>query len=515
MIRKTTRYYCSRVVIPSLRHIAIPLIALSSLCLAADSHRPNVIVILADDFGWGDVSCNNPESVFRTPHLDRIATEGLRFVNAHTPHSVCTPTRYSLLTGRYAWRTELREGVLIGYGKSLIRPGRDNLATLLKRQGYRTGVFGKWHLGLDWEPVEGDPGDWIWGTQIITNTKEAIPIIAKRVNHDAPVRIGPTHIGFDTAYITPANNSNTPVWLKDDRIVGNPSFDEEGLYRDPTVKRDSVDDFHVKHAIEFIDASLKEDSSRPFFIYLPLNAAHATTLPPARFKGKTKDGSRGDKCLWVDESVGKVLDALDDRSLARDTLVIFSADNGPIPRFRYNEKSEHRASGPYRGYKTDIWDGGFRVPFLVRWPHRIQAGRVSDQLVCLTDVYATIAALMGEKMHEWAGEDSVNQLPVFLGETEQDLRTRMITQSNIGAMAIRDGDWKLIVDTTGSGGPRTPGTQPLVMAAPFQFFPSKVGQLYNIRRDPYEERNLWSQNPEKVETLRLLLKESVWKGRTR
>lgn len=281
------------------------------------------------------------------------------------------------------------------------------------------------------------------------------------------------------------------------------------------MQRDSVDDHHVRHAIEFIDASLKKDANQPFFVYLPLNAAHAATLPPARFQGKTKDGNRGDKCLWVNESVGKILDALVDRAIANNTLIIFSADNGPIPPVRYNAETPHRSAGPYRGYKTDIWDGGFRVPFLVRWPDRIQAGRISNQLICLTDVFATVAELMGEELHEWAGEDSVNQLPAFLDETDDDLRSTMITQSNIGAMAIRHGDWKLIVDTIGSGGPRTPGAQPVVMSAPFQFFPSKVGQLYNIRRDPYEQHNLWNHHPEKVEELRLLLKEQIWTGRSR
>jgi arylsulfatase A-like enzyme len=158
---------------------------------SATPTRPNIILILADDYGWGDVSCNNPEAVFQTPHLDRIAEEGVRFTNAHTPHSVCTPTRYSLLTGRYAWRTELREGVLVAYGKSLIRPGRLTLPALLKNHGYRTGAFGKWHLGLDWEPFEGDPGDWIWGSQVFANTNAAIPIISRRVDHAQPVKVGP------------------------------------------------------------------------------------------------------------------------------------------------------------------------------------------------------------------------------------------------------------------------------------------------------------------------------------
>lgn len=482
---------------------------------AAEGSKPNIILILADDYGWGDVSCNNPDAAFQTPNLDRIANEGVRFANAHTPHSVCTPTRYSVLTGRYAWRTHVREGVLAGYGKAMIHPGRLTLPSMLKQHGYRTGAFGKWHLGLDWEPVEGDPGDWHWGTQVFANTNAAIPLIGKRVDHTKPVRIGPTHIGFDTAYITPSNNTRIPVWFKDDRVIGNFAPDETGLMRDPSVQRDSVDDFHVAHMLQFIDDTKQRNADQPFFVYLPLNAAHGATLPPERFKGKSKDGSRGDKCLWVNESVGKVLDALDERGIADETLLIFTTDNGPIPPGRYNADTPHRAAGPYRGYKTDIWDGGFRVPFLVRWPDRIKAGSVHHGLLCLTDIFATIASLMGDELPEWAGEDSINQLPAFLGETDDSLRQNMITQSNIGPMAFRRGQWKLIVDTTGSGGPKTPGAEPVIITAPWQAVPSKVGQLYNIERDPYEQNNLWDQLPEVVEELRLALKEQIWTGRSR
>ena len=495
--------------------LLVPLFSNLMLGIRAEQSRPNIILILADDYGWGDVSCNNPEAVFQTPHLDRIAEEGVRFTNAHTPHSVCTPTRYSLLTGRYAWRTELREGVLVAYGKSLIRPGRLTLPVLLKNHGYRTGAFGKWHLGLDWEPIEGDPGDWIWGSQVFANTNAAIPIISRRVDHARSVKVGPTHIGFDTAIITPSNATRIPVWFKDDRVIGNPAFDDQGFYRDPSVQRDSVDDYHVKHALEFIDKTQKRNADQPFFVYLPLNAAHGATLPPARFKGKTKDSARGDKCLWVNESVGKVLSALDERGIADSTLVIFTTDNGPIDPPRYFPETEHHAAGPYRGFKTDIWDGGFRVPFLVRWPEKIEAGRVSNQLICLTDVFATVAALMGEEMPEWAGEDSVNQLPALLGETSDTLRSTMITQSNIGPMAIRHKEWKLIVDTTGSGGPKTPSAQPTIITQPWQGSPSRVGQLYNIGRDPYEQHDLWNKHPEKVDELRLMLKEHIWTGRSR
>ncbi|MHC4995445.1 MAG: sulfatase family protein, partial [Planctomycetota bacterium] len=399
--------------------------------------RPNVLIILADDFGWGDTSCNNPDAAFQTPNIDRVAHEGARFTNAHTPHAVCSPTRYALLTGRYAWRTEMREGVLPGYAKALIRPGRLTLASMLKKHGYRTGVFGKWHLGLDWVPVAGDPGDWHWGTQVLTQAPQAIALIGKRVDHTQPVTVGPTHIGFDKAFITPSNNIRIPIWFEDDRVVGNPAPDNIGTMRDPEVQRDTCDDFHVARAIDFLDDWKRNHAAKPFFLYLPLNAIHGATLAPQRFVGKTKDGRRGDKVLWLDESIGKIEAALQRLGVRDDTLVIFTSDNGPIPPQRYNVDSPHRAAGPFRGYKTDAWEGGCRVPFLVRWPGRIQPGTVRDQLLSLTDVMATLAALVGHDLPEWAGEDSFNQLPLILGQTDRSARPHLITQSNVGATAIR------------------------------------------------------------------------------
>lgn len=500
--------------------------ALTALCctisLAATANgkedgtcRPNVLLILADDFGWGDASCNNPEAVFQTPNIDRIAAEGTRFSNAHTPHAVCTPTRYALLTGRYCWRTELREGVLPGYGRSLIRPGRLTLASMLKRQGYRTGAFGKWHLGLDWTPVEGDPGDWHWGTQVWIQAKKAIAMIGARIDHTKPLTVGPTHLGFDKAFITPSNNSRIPFFVRDDRVDGEPRPDKDGTLRDERVQRDTVDDVHVREAIAFLDDWKQQHADGPFFVYLPLNAIHATTKPPARFQGKTVDGVQGDKALWLDESVGKMLAALEGLGVLGDTLVIFTSDNGPLPPSRYNPDTPHRAAGPYRGYKTDAWDGGCRIPFLVRWPGKVEAGRVSDALVSLTDVMATLAALVGEELPEWGGEDSFNQLPLWLGESDQSARDHLVTQSNVGAMTIRSGGWKLILGTKGSGGPRTPGAEPIMVTIPWRFDQPIAGQLYHIATDPYERDDCYERCPDKVAHLQAMLIERIWTGRSR
>ena len=484
------------------------------IAAGATAESPNIVLVLADDFGWGDVSCNNPGAAFRTPNIDRIAGEGVRFTNAFTPHSVCTPTRYALLTGRYCWRTHVREGVLAGYGKSLIGRGRMTLASLLKRHGYRTGAFGKWHVGLDWVPVEGDPGDFHWGTQV--RGKGAVAAVSLRVDHSRPVTLGPTDIGFDTCFITPSNNTRIPVWFRDDRVVGSPKRDKTGLMRDPGVQRDKVDDVFVKEAIAFMEDCAKNHKDRPFFVYLPLNAAHGATQPPARFKGKSGDGLRGDKCLWVNESVGKMLDALERLGAAEDTLVIFSADNGPIAPKGYKPDTPHRAAGPYRGYKTDAWDGGCRVPFLARWPGRIKAGRTHDGLLCLTDMLATFASLVGEDLPKWAGEDSINQLPALLGKTKDSLREDLITQSYTGVLSVRRGPWKLIIDTEGSGGHTvTPGTEPVISGSPWEFAENTVGQLYHIVSDPYETTDLYGEHPELVAGMKQYLITAVNTGRTR
>ena len=479
------------------------------------SDRPNIIFILADDLGWGDVRCNNRDAVFETPNIDRLANEGVRFTNAFTSHSVCSPTRYALLTGRYAWRTWMREGVLFGYGKSLIPPERMTLASLLHDHGYRTGVFGKWHVGMDWEPVPGDPGDWHWGTQV--RAKGVLELIGKRVDHCKPLRVGPTHIGFDTAFVTPSNNTRIPVFVRDDRVEGKPEFDETGLIRDPRVQRDTVDDMFRAEAVKFIDSHLASYADRPFFLYLPLNVIHGTTLAPKRFERATGDGGRSDKVLWLDESVGVILDALDKRGLTENTMVFFSSDNGPIAPKRYNPETQHRAAGLFRGYKADAWDGGFRVPFVVRWPGHIEAGSTHDGILCLSDMIATFAALVDEELPEWAGEDSINQLPAILGETRKSLRDELVAQSEIGLLSIRKNGWKLILDTKGSGGHgnATPGFEPVIKGPPWEIRNSLTGQLYHIAVDPYEQNDLYEGNPKKVKELQELLARLISEGRSR
>ena len=464
------------------------------------SGKPNILIILADDFGWGDASCNNEDTPLKTPAIDRIAREGIRFTNAQTPVAVCTPTRYGLLAGRYPWRSYLKQRVLSGYSPALITKERTTIASYLKSQGYRTAGFGKWHLGMDWTPVEGDPQD--WKSQWKTRDAKQIIQVGTGIDHTKPFANSPVDVGFDTYFGTPSNCTRLPFFFEDNRVVGNPSPDDTGLMRDPACARDKVDDIYVAKAISFIEEHEQDHPDRPFFVYLPLNAIHGAVLVPERFEDESDLAMREDKILWMNESVGKMLAAIDRLELADDTLVIFTADNGPINSPVARDKG-HLGAGPYRGFKTNVWDGGTRVPFLARWPGRIPAGAVTDHLIGLTDVLATIADICGPPLPEGAGPDSVSQLASFLQDTGNiEERPALVTASNFGLLAIRQGPWKAIFGTKWSGGISSErGT--------YGFLPPEgtppddpgLGQLYNISVDPFEQEDLWADQPEVVESL--------------
>lgn len=422
----------------------------------------------------------------KTPRIDRIAREGIRLTNAHTPSAVCTPTRYGLLTGRYPWRSYLKERVLSYYAPAMIRKGRVTLPSYLKSQGYRTGGFGKWHLGLDWTPLPGDPQNWQkhWETR----DKKVAARVATGIDHTQPFGNAPTDIGFDTYFGTPSNAGRLPFFIQDNRVI-----------KKPVVARDIVDDLYVDRAIAFMEAHKQDD--RPFFVYLPLNAIHGAVQCPKRFEGKTGMTQREDKILWVEQSIGRMLDALDRMKLTDDTLLIFTTDNGPLnsPTAR---KKGHQPSGPYRGIKTQVWDGGTRVPFVARWPGHIPAGTTSDALVGLTDILATVAALCGNALPDGAGPDSVNQLPVLLQpEKKQKPRPPLVTASYLGFLTLRDARWKAVFGTKWAGGFVSPkyGSNPPKGTPPDD---PLTGQLYDLERDPYEQNDLWERRPEVVEQLR-------------
>ena len=483
---------------------------------AQKTSKPNIIVILADDLGWGDVSCNQPEKgKLKTPAIDALAAEGKRFTNAHAPHAVCTPTRYSLLTGRYCWRSFLREGVLPGYSKPLIPPTRTTIASALKGKGYTTAAFGKWHIGLGWQPVEGDPGDFHFGSHLHgPGGSKALAAVSRRVDHTAPITGGPIELGFDTFFGTPSNCSRIPIFIRDDRVINNPKRDKNGLISDPAVDRQTVDDLYVAEAGTFIKAAAQ--SEKPFFVYLALNAAHGAILPPDRFKGTTGIGDRGDRVPWVDESVGKVRKILAEAGVEKNTLIIFTSDNGPVYKNYEIPKHDHDGSGPYRGYKTDSWDGGTRVPFIAHWPGKIEAGTVNDNLLCLTDLLPTAAALVGAELPKWAAEDGVDQTTQLFETGAATSRESMITQSYVGLLSIREGKWKLIFDTQGSGGfyKYSAEVEEMDTLAPWRVDLSKTGQLYDLEADPYEQNNLYAENPNVVKQLTAKMRAAIVSGRS-
>lgn len=472
--------------------------------------NPNIVVIVADDMGYGDPKCYNSASKIPTPHMDRLAAEGIRLTDAHSPSAVCTPTRYGLLTGRYAWRTRLEHGVLQGYSRSLIEPGRMTVASLLKSRGYRTAAIGKWHLGLQaYDTNQPKPR---------ADLDDAlIEISDSPVNYDQALRPGPVTVGFDYFYGIPASLDMPPyVWVENDRVVepATESIDASahrrngggGFWRGgaiaPSFEHIDVHPVITEKSVQFIQQHAEQESKPPFFLYVPLASPHTPWLPTDEFQGITgvepPGGHYTDFVAEVDWTVGKVMEALDRANLSKNTLIIVTSDNGAHWLAADIDRHGHRANGPWRGQKADIHEGGHRVPFIARWPGHIPENAVSDQLFCLTDLFATFAAIIGSQVPHTAAEDSFNMLPALLGKTgTSPIRPHAIHHSLTGTFAIRMGDWKLI-EGLGSGG----------FTQPRQVEPSEGGphgQLYNLADDPMESQNLYLEKPDVVETLLTML----------
>lgn len=477
---------------PAMLLLAV-LAALGSTQQASAAERPNILLILADDLGSGDPSCYNPDSKIPTPNIDRLAAEGMRFTDVHTPSSVCTPTRYGLLTGRYCWRTRLKSGVLNGYSPTLIEPGRMTIASLLKQQGYRTGCVGKWHLGLGEQP---------------------------KADFGKPFSTGPLSAGFEWFFGIPASLDMPPyVFVENDRVteaptgmIGNSEMRRNGgggFWRGgpiaPSFTHEGCLPKLQEKAVEFVR---KQTAGQPFFLYLPLSAPHTPWMPTKEFRGKSQADWYGDFVVQTDALVGQVLKALDDTKLAENTLVLFTSDNGAHWLPSDIEKWGHRANGPWRGQKADIWEGGHRVPFLCRWPGKVKPGSTSSELLCLTDVLATTAALVGATLPQDAGEDSFSFLPVLQGQpSSKPVREAIVHHSADGTFAIRQGPWKL-AKGLGSHGFSIPKT---LAAKPGE----AKEQLYNLAEDPGEQKNRYLEKPEIVQQLDDLLKKYQTTGRSR
>ncbi len=476
---------------------------------------PNVIFILCDDLGTGDVRLLNPEGKIATPHLDRLGQQGMIFTDAHTPSSVCTPTRYGTLTGRYSWRSKLQSGVLGGLSPRLIEKDRLTVATLLKKVGYQTAAIGKWHLGMDWVVK---PGQTV--AELNIESREQ----AWSVDFTQPHRNGPLSVGFDHYFGIAASLDMVPYcFIQGDRVTAQPTEDRalamvHGKADQTTRLGPAAPGFTgyevlgtlIDQAIAWIqEKAAAAAAGQPFFLYLPLASPHTPILPNPAWRGKSGLNAYADFVMETDAEVGRLLQALEDRGLAHDTLIVFTSDNGCSPSANYPELLEkcHNPSGRYRGTKADLYEGGHRVPFLVRWPAKVRAGQTSTQLVCLTDFMATLAEITGTALPTDAAEDSFSFLPALLGEPAQGpQREALVSHSVGGYFAIREGPWKLCL-APGSGGwsqPR-PGKEPKDAPAV---------QLFHLGDDLGETRNLQADHPEIVTRLIQKLEGLVARGRS-
>ena len=467
---------------------------------------PNLVYILADDMGYGDVSCNNPQAQFSTPHLDRLAAEGMRFTDAHASSAVCTPSRYSILTGRYNWRSALKAGVTWGYSPPLIEDGRLTVGALLQAQGYATACLGKWHLGWDWALGEGGEED---------------------VDYARPLANGPCTRGFDHFFGIAASLDMAPyVWVEDDRATAVPDRVDPGC--DLPTDRPAGDvgfrfwragpiapDFDHEQVLPTLTRRAEAWIARqaagdqPFFLYLPLPAPHTPILPTPDFQGRSGTNPYGDFCLMVDDVVGRVTAALDQAGVADDTILIFTADNGCSPSADLPGLAAlgHHPSHVFRGHKADIYEGGHRVPLLLRWPARVPAGARCDDTVCLVDLLATLAAVTGATLPADAGEDSVSNLPLWLGKpAAAPVREATVHHSVDGSFSIRQGRWKLEL-CPGSGGWSWPRPGEECAGLP-------PIQLYDLEVDVGERRNVQDEHPEVVAHLTALLARYVRDGRS-
>ncbi|GAB5522803.1 MAG: arylsulfatase [Roseivirga sp.] len=477
------------------RFLALLLVTMFSLSCTEEERMPNVIFILADDMGYGDIQALNADAGIPTENLNRLASQGMHFTDAHSNSAVCTPTRYGLLTGRYAFRTRLKSGVLVGYDPPLIAQEQTTLGSLFSDNGYHTACIGKWHLGLDWAK-KNDSLPLFTGSQWDDPNTD-------NVDYAGKIGGGPSERGFDYGYVIPSSLDIAPYcYINNGRLTKpmngkiageNP---ERGVFwRTADIQQDfelgGTLDHLTDRAVEYIDEQGRK-KDQPFFLYFPLTAPHTPWLPTAKVRGKSQAGVYGDFVVQVDQTVGAVMKKLEDLGIEDETLIIFSSDNGSHWTAEDKGKFAHRANYIYSGMKSDVWEGGHRVPFIARWPGKIKAGISSNELVSMTDLMATFSEMLGTSTQ---AEDSNSILKLLTGEEGFKEREYTVQHSVNGVFAIRKGHWKL-VDSKGSGGWTYNGKD-----AQYDL------QLYNLEEDPAEQNNLVEKYPELVKELKAKVDE--------
>lgn len=475
-----------------------------------DAKRPpNIVVILADDFGVGDIQAHYPENQIATPYLDKLVREGMSFTDAHSPSAVCTPTRYGLLTGRYSWRTRMQEWVIAAYEPPLINVERLTLPQFLHDNGYDTACFGKWHLGWDW---------------VGPQEPQMHPLernFQKKLTWDftRPIGGGPTQRGFEYYFGVDLPNMPPFCWIENDRVTQQPTvtyqYEEKegfvvmprGFQGEPMApgwQFDKILPELTRRGVDYIHQHAAKE--KPFFLYFPQTSPHEPVVPSAPFRGKSGIAPIADFVMETDWSAGQIIKAIDEAGIADNTLVIFTADNGHSHYTGWNEliAAGHLPSGPYRGHKGDVWEGGHRVPFVVRWPGRVPAESVSHQMVCLTDLFATCAALLQEQLPADCAQDSFSFLGTATGRQDSDVapRNSMVNHSNFGEFAYRKGDWKLVYllgkqNLDASRGEPT------------------IAELYDLSNDVSEAQNLASSQPERVKEMTHELDALIKNGASR
>lgn len=475
--------------VPCLYRLCFCLLLIGLPQVSLGATKPNIVILLVDDMGYGDPQCFNPRSKIATPNIDRLAREGMRFTDAHAPGPLCHPSRYGLITGRYPFRTDITRWPK----QPLIEKGQMTIASLLKTKGYHTAMVGKWHLGF------------------------------REEGYDQPLRRGPADCGFDSFFGLRASTDISPYfYIRGDRAVIPPTnhiaehhsagwasnqgeFWREGGIAPDLELKDVLPRF-TDEACAVINAHADQNPAarQPLMLYLAYPAPHTPWLPAAEFVGKSGAGMYGDFAMMVDAQIGRVLAALEKAGMTQDTLLVFASDNGPVWHPADVARFDHDAAGGLRGMKGDAWEAGHRMPFIVRWPGRVKARTVSDQTICFTDLLATFADICGDKLPVGAGPDSFSFLPVLEGRQPkgQPIRGPIVMQAgSSSAMTIRSGDWKLI-NQLGSGGFSNPKT---IQPGPGE----PAGQLYNLRADLAETNNLYLKHPEIVARLEAEMKRIV------
>ena len=495
----------------NMRLIAI-LAGAALLCPAAafaQDKKPNIVIILADDLGYGDLGCYNKDSKIPTPNLDKLATQGMRFTDAHSPSAVCSPTRYGLLTGRYPFRSPLKKGVVAPWGAPIIEQDRLTLPEMLRRAGYRTACIGKWHLGWTWATKDG---------KAAASGKDSL----SNVDFTKPIANGPTTRGFDYYFGVDLPNFPPYCFIENDRTLGIPSVKSTLEINRPGPmlpgwKQVEILPEQSRRCVKYIEEAAKE--AKPFFLYVPLTSPHYPVVPAKEFQGKSKAGDYGDFVAQTDAVVGDILRALERNGLAENTIVIFTSDNGPevvgevgIGAYERLRRFGHASMGSLRGVKRDLWEGGHRMPFIVRWPGKVEPKSTSDVTIAHSDLMATIAAIVKTPLPDNAAEDSVDIAPALRGEKVK--REGLVHGSGSGKLALRQGDWVLITSPSGQDNAKASGEPDWFKKERGYVEHKQPYELFNLRDDPTQKSNRYTDEMERARAMLTVLQRFQTDGRS-